>query len=200
MALTPLIRGLLSAASANAIVMPMAIIVGTFILEDASTIIAGVLASKGAVDMTVALTSLYAGVILGDLGLYGVGRLALNHRWARRFADLEKVQPLREKLTDRVMFTVFAVRFLPGLRLPMYTASGFFCLPFGRFAVAVVAATLVWTSLLFGASFAFGAATAQTLGHWCWAGVTIAILALFLLAYSNSHGRRRASARRTPSR
>ncbi len=185
MALTTAISGLLTAASANTGVMPAAIIAGTFILEDASTIIVAALAAEGKISVALALLSLYVGIILGDLGLYALGRLAVNHGWARRLADRREVRPLGDWLDGRLMVTIFVARFMPGLRLPTYTASGFFRTSFHRFALAVVAATAIWTSLLFTVSFLFGTVAARILGGWLWGVVACLVLALFLLSRKN---------------
>lgn len=53
-----------------------AIIVATFILEDAATILAAMQSAAGDLSIPVALGSLYVGIVLGDAGLYGLGRLA----------------------------------------------------------------------------------------------------------------------------
>lgn len=172
---------LLAAGSANSALMPVAIVAGTFILEDAATVAVGVLAAEGDVSVATAALSLYAGIILGDFGLYAMGRLAGTQRWARRLADAEALKPFREWLDARLILTIFAVRFMPGMRLPTYTASGLFRVPFNRFGLSVVLATLVWTSLLFGVSYIFGVLTAETLGRWRWATVAIIPVALFLV-------------------
>lgn len=185
MTLTVAISGLLAAASANPVAMPAAILAGTFILEDAATIIVAALAAEGKVSVPLALLSLYVGIILGDLGLYALGRLALNHGWAKRFADRREVRPVGVWLDSRLMMTIFTTRFMPGLRLPTYTASGFFRTSFHRFALAVVAATAVWTSLLFAICFLFGAFTARILGSWLWVVVVCLALTLFLLGRKN---------------
>ena len=169
--------------------LPLAIVLATFVLEDATTIIVGVLAADGHISITEGLAALYAGIVLGDLGLYALGRLAASHRWAERFVEHDAVAPFRFWLESRLILTVFTVRFVPGLRLPTYTASGFFRMPFRRFAVSVVAATTVWTTLLFAASYFLGALTADTLGTWRWPlGIGLAA-AIFLVARSNARKR-----------
>jgi membrane protein DedA with SNARE-associated domain len=179
------IGALLAAASANTALMPVAIVAGTFILEDAATVAVAVFAAGGQVAVATALVSLYAGIILGDFGLYAIGRLAATQHAARRFADAKALQPFRAWLDARLVVTIFAVRFMPGMRLPTYTASGLFRVPFGRFGLSVILATLVWTTLLFGVSFAFGVLTADKLGHWRWATVVLIPVALFLVGRVN---------------
>ena len=57
-------------------------------------------------------------------------------------------------LNGRVFRVVLVSRFLPGLRLPTYTTCGFVGADLRQFALAVVIATICWTSLLFGVSCA----------------------------------------------
>lgn len=179
----------LAFAGATPFLLPVIIVLATFVLEDATTILAGVLAADGSVGVAEALLALYAGIVLGDFGLYALGRLAGGHRWAVRLVEHETVAPFRAWLETRLVFTVFAVRFVPGLRLPTYTASGFFKLPFRRFAITVVAATAIWTTLLFAASYFFGAVTADSLGIWRLPlGLSVAVV-LFFWARSNAHKR-----------
>lgn len=179
------------AATLPATTLPAAIIIGTFILEDATTILVGILAAAGYVAVPVALVSLYVGIILGDYGLYAAGRLANIWPLARRFAEQQGVRGLGAWIRNRPAVTVFWVRFVPGLRLPIYTASGFFQASFGRFALAVVAATLIWTSGLFAAAFTFGSATTKLLGEWRWVIAFIAVLALLITARLNARRRLR---------
>lgn len=179
------VAGLLSTALSQPAVLPLAIIAGTFILEDATTVLVGVAVAAGQCSLPVALLSLYAGVILGDLGLYGLGRAASSHRWARRLARAERLLPLRAWLDHHLVVAVFSARFMPGLRLPTYTATGFFGMPLRRFAVGVIAATLVWTSLLFAGAVLFGTATEDVLGQWRWpVGVALTVLLLWLVRSS----------------
>ena len=160
--------------------LPIAIILSTFILEDAAMVGAGVLAADGVISTPLALISLYAGIVLGDFWLYGMGRLAITHPRIRRWVKHERVAPLKDWLDDQLFSAVTATRFLPGMRLPTYLACGFFSLPFKRFAVAVISGAIIWVPLLFGAAFYFGYYTLDWLGLWRW---PIALGAVFILGY-----------------
>lgn len=166
--LTHLVDSIVIGSLVHVWLVPLGIIIGTFILEDATTIIVGVLAADGDIEILLALFSLYAGIILGDFWLYGMGYLAANHKWARWFVNHERYEPIRSWLEERMETAVFTSRFVPGMRLPTYTAAGFLRLPFRRFVGPVVIGTLIWTSLFFAASYEFGNATAGVLGPWRW--------------------------------
>ena len=68
----------------------MLIVLGTFVLEDAATVLAAMDVQVGRVALVVALASLYAGIVLGDLGLYGMGRLAAQAPWAARLVPCSR--------------------------------------------------------------------------------------------------------------
>ncbi len=66
---------------------------------------------------------------------------------------------------------MFVSRFLPGARLPTYTACGYFRADFRRFALAAIGATLIWTTMLFGVSLHLGHYMVEHLGAWRWVGM-----------------------------
>lgn len=63
---------LLSVAGAAWWSKALAVIIGTFILEDATTMIAAMAVDEGRLSVPLALVALYIGVAVGDLGLYGL--------------------------------------------------------------------------------------------------------------------------------
>lgn len=163
------------------LVLGLAIALFTFVLEDAATVASGLLSAEGLIHPLWALTALYAGIVLGDFGLYGFGRLARENRWARRLLENRSVTLTRDWMGRRLFATVFGARFLPGLRLPTYTACGFFSLSFMRFALYAAVAAAAWTTLLFIIIFSFGRWAVEELGPWRWvlgAAMVVAILVL----------------------
>jgi membrane protein DedA with SNARE-associated domain len=155
-------------------VAALAIIAGTLIHEDIATVATGILVADGTVSLAAALPALYAGIVVGDLGLYGVGRLISRNRMARRVGNAKRFSALKAWLDTRLVAGVFIVRFLPGLRVAAYTTYGFFAMPFGRFVTSVLLAVGIWTSGLFYLSFAYGALTANWLGMLRWPLIVIA--------------------------
>ena len=157
------------------------ILLGTFVLEDAATILAALDVQVQQVSLAVALVALYLGIVLGDLGLYGLGKLAVSTPWARRWAPPDRFSHSRDWLRGRVFTVVFVSRFLPGARLPTYTACGYFGASLPRFAMAAIVATLIWTTLLFSISLHVGRFMAEHLGVWRWAGMAGFALTVILV-------------------
>ena len=155
----------------NPVVQGVLILLGTFVLEDAATVLAAMDVEVGQVTILIAIVALYIGIILGDLGLYGLGRLAVATPWARRWAPPERFARGGQWLREHVVKTVFISRFVPGARLPTYTACGYFHASLRRFALASVGATLIWTTLLLGVSLHLSLYLSDHLGAWRWAGM-----------------------------
>ncbi len=164
------LAGLSTLAGHKAWLQAVVIVLGTFVLEDAATVLAAMQAQSGQLRIEVALAALYAGIVLGDLGLYGLGALSSRVPMVARWVPPGRMRQGRAWLDGRVFRVVFISRFIPGARLPTYTACGFLHANLRRFALAAVVATLVWTSLLFGVSLKVGALLIEHLGAWRWAG------------------------------
>jgi len=172
---------MLGAASGSRWLQAGAIIVGTFILEDAATLLAAMQVATGGVSLGVALGALYTGIVLGDLGLYGLGRLSVTNAWARRLVPQRRQDMGREWASRRMIPIVLVTRFVPGLRLPTYTTLGYLRAPVRRFALAAILATLIWTSGLFFISMRLGLVMMRYLGIWRWAGLAVFCLLLIIV-------------------
>jgi membrane protein DedA with SNARE-associated domain len=164
------IKSLLALAGHSAWFQAGAIILGTFILEDAATVMAALQVQEGALPMGLALVSLYTGIVLGDLGLYGLGWLSARMPWVARRLPPHRQETVRAWISGHIFKVVLVSRFLPGLRLPTYTTCGFVGADLRQFAVAAIAATACWTSLLFAISLKLGQFLMDHLGAWRWAG------------------------------
>lgn len=195
MGLINFVHAILNDSLAHTYLIPLAIIAGTFILEDATTMFVGILAADGVIGIPLAMLSLYLGIILGDFGLYWMGYLAANHRWAEWFVNHERYEPIRAWLEERFEGAVFSSRFVPGMRLPTYTAAGFLQLPFRRFVPPVVIGTLIWTSLFFGGAYVFGNVAAAWLGVWKWPAGILVIAGWF--AFNHARMQRRLAKEKT---
>lgn len=175
-----------------------AIIAATFIHEDIATVATGMLVADGVTSVGVALPALYAGIVAGDLGLYGIGRLVALNRISERFAGGSRFSALKLWLDERLVAGVFLVRFLPGLRMPAYTTYGFFAMPFKRFVVSVIFAASLWTTGLFFLSYQFGTLTAEWLGLLRWPAIIFAAILPLIAIERMIRGRVPADAKDGP--
>ncbi|MBW4023138.1 MAG: hypothetical protein HIU92_08325 [Proteobacteria bacterium] len=168
----------LTAALRHPIVQVLSVIGATFILEDAATVVTAMQVQAGSMSLEIGLGSLYAGIILGDLGLYGLGRLAAHLPWLERFIPARRRDIGRDWLNSRLARVILVSRFLPGLRLPTYTTCGFLRTSFLVFAGTAIFATLIWTSLLFTVSMKLGHYIMGYLGAWRWVGIGVFCIVL----------------------
>jgi membrane protein DedA with SNARE-associated domain len=133
---------------------------GTLVSEDLTSISAGLLAREGVLDLLPAIAACTAGVYVGDLGLWALGRVvgrrALRWNWIARRVNPTMLANLGVRLDGRMGLAVLASRFLPGSRLPMYLALGIS----GRRPLAFVAwsflAVVLWTPALVWLTCVFG--------------------------------------------
>jgi len=172
---------MLAAASGAKPLQAATIILGTFILEDAATLLAAMQVASGGLSLPLALASLYAGIVLGDLGLYGLGLLSASNAWARRLVPQRRRDLGRDWVSSRMLPLVLVSRFVPGLRLPTYTTLGFLRAPLLKFAAAAILATLLWTTGLFWISLKLGVLMMRYLGIWRWAGLAVFLIVLVLV-------------------
>jgi membrane protein DedA with SNARE-associated domain len=131
-----------------------------------------------------ALSALYAGILLGDMGLYGIGRLIALHRFWGGVLNRKRAAAFRAWLHGRLLPGVLAARCLPGLRLCAYVTFGFFAMPLPRLIACDVLAASIWTTGLFYLSYEFGALTLHWLGYWSWPAVILAFgVPIFLIQH-----------------
>lgn len=195
------VAAMLQASAHHPVLAGGAIIIGTFILEDAATVLAAMQVQTGGIPWDVAVVSLYVGIVLGDMGLYGLGALASGSSGVQSLAARLVPSPRQAHgkrwLSERVFRVVFISRFIPGARLPTYTACGWLRVSFRRFVLAAVVATSIWTTLLFVLSLRVGRLLTEHLGAWRWAGAVgfaaVVVIAGRLIAGIQEPGRETGS-------
>ncbi|OGG48841.1 hypothetical protein A3G63_02085 [Candidatus Kaiserbacteria bacterium RIFCSPLOWO2_12_FULL_52_8] len=181
----PFLIHLIDGAIGSSVLLSLAIILGTFVLEDPTVVIVGVLASDGVISLPLAIVSLYTGVILGDIVFYYIGWLASTHPKLHQYVDHDYVATFRAWLESRYVLTIFSARFIPGSRFPTYAASGFLRSPFSTFVLTAIVATSIWTTVLFFISYWFGSVTGEWFAKERWIIAIVFILVLFLVARYN---------------
>ncbi|MEM6795953.1 MAG: alpha/beta fold hydrolase [Acidobacteriota bacterium] len=127
------------------------LMVATLVSEDLTCIAAGLLVAQGSLGFTAATLACGAGIFVGDMGLYALGRLGrpfLSHpplRWWIKAKDLERSRRWFEEKGPRV---VLVSRFVPGTRLPTYVGAGLLAMNPLVFALYLIVPVALWTPLL----------------------------------------------------
>ena len=126
----------------------------TFISEDAACITAGAFAAQGKISFAMAISACFAGIFVGDILLYWIGRIfgnsIVNTKLFRRFVSEKSISKASRWLEKRGAAAVFLSRFITGLRLPTYLAAGFLRTDFLKFTIHFLLASAIWTPLLIG--------------------------------------------------
>lgn len=144
----------------------ISLVFGTLISEDLTSIGAGLLVRDGQIALVPAIAACVTGVFAGDLGLWLLGRLVgrrlLEFPYAKRRLTAEMLSEISSSLDARLPAAVFASRFLPGSRLPMYVAAGILGTRPAAFIAWSLLAVLVWTPLVVLVTVQFGSALTTT--------------------------------------
>lgn len=165
---SPVLQGLLAAFA-------------TFILEDPTTVGCGLLVADGKMAFATAMIGVSVGIALGDVGLYGFGRLLGPRVIGRGPLTEARYRRASSWFERNLVLAVVASRFMPGMRLPTYVSAGVLRARLGRFVAAAVVASLVWTFLLLELTVFLGEKTLPLLGNLRWPMVGVALLFLILL-------------------
>ena len=159
----------------NPVLLALLVLLGTYVLEDAAIVTAALLSADGLLPSGLAFLALFIGIFTGDLGLYFLGRYLNRIPYLKSWLDLKIFLKARLWFDRKMITTVLLVRVIPGLRLPVYTAYGFFNLSFSFFSILVLIASLIWTTAVFYFFVAIGSMFWSELGYWKWALLPVII-------------------------
>src|SRR5215470_609872 len=124
---------------AQALLASTAIVLLSFISEDAATISSALSIFGGPISWPLGFATCFAGIWLGDLGLYSLarwlGKPILQSRWVARFANAAAIEHCQARFNQCGSLALLASRFVPGTRLPTYLAAGLLSMPLTRFAL-----------------------------------------------------------------
>lgn len=128
--------------------------------EDVILFSAGLMSYYGAADVRIMILVCVAGVLLGDSSVFMIG--ARYGRKVRKISFVKKMLParrmkmIRRKLHEQGNKVIFAARFMPGLRTPIFFSAGTLHLPFRVFffydglAAMISVPTVVFAIFYFG--------------------------------------------------
>lgn len=136
------------------------ILLTTFITEDGACFAAGALVSQGKISFAVALAACFSGILIGDIGLYWIGRIfgkpLSNTRIFKYFVSDVSLAKASKWIDEKGALAIVISRFISGLRMPTYLVAGFLKISFPKFAFYFFVATIIWTPILVSSSaFAF---------------------------------------------
>ncbi len=133
---------------------------GLPIPEDITLVVGGVLAYYGLCNVWVMIAVCLAGVMVGDSIVYGLGRKygrELTRKWFfRRILSEERLELVQSKFQKYGNKLIFAARFMPGLRAPIFFSAGVLHLPFRVFFSFDGFAAILSVPAIIGSVYHFG--------------------------------------------
>jgi membrane-associated protein len=188
--------GLLHAAVAGLAFAETAMFLDLLVPGEVGMVVAGAAAHRGGVGWPGLVAAGAAGAVLGDSCSYLLGRLAASGRLPGssrllRRADAS-VERARRFFARRGGLAVFLGRWVGALRAVVPFVAGTVRMPYGRFLVANVAASVGWVASVTGAGWVLGSAAAETVDR---IGLGVSLVAVAgLAAWFLVRRRRRVSA------
>jgi membrane protein DedA with SNARE-associated domain len=139
----------------NSVLPVLGIIAAGFLSEDGATVTGAALAATKMLDARLAFLGVFAGLWIGDFGVYAAARTAGNllqahpriSSWLSRKLHLDSRHPVARQS----VITLGISRFLPGTRVPAYIAAGLFAMPVVSFAATTALTAAIWTGAAFAA-------------------------------------------------
>jgi membrane protein DedA with SNARE-associated domain len=192
--------------AASTLTALIAIVGATFVSEDLTTVSVGLGIRDGLLPPLPALIACALGILIGDVGLWAIGRVAGRRvlTWpAMRRLPLDSVRALAAWADRHPAAAMLWSRCLPGTRVPLYLAAGIWGERPWRLLAWMGVAVSLWTPLLLIATMTLGTAIAAPLHGWfgsSWAARAIAgavMLVVLRIAAScaSVDGRRRLAIR-----
>lgn len=124
----------------------VALFFGTFFLEDLALGSALILITDGKISYGLGLTSCFLGITIGDLVLYGLGRVLSKYPGLMQNQFLNGVSRRLSAFKDSELIPVSIIfsRFIPGTRAITYILSGFLEYSFLNFLGLTLLTVFIW--------------------------------------------------------
>lgn len=151
----------------------------TFGTEDGTCLTAGILIQNGLIEYYEACLACGMGIFVGDLGLYGLGRLAgrISIPYLNSWKLKSKWYP-QSSNTKTWIQLLFASRFLPGTRTILYFSAGFTGFSFPFFALTMGTAAIIWVPGLVWVAWIWGFRFQEDLVFWVYSLLGIIFILL----------------------
>lgn len=125
-------------------------LIGPFIQEDAAVLGAASASVSGIgtpMGMFIAIT---VGLTISDLWKYWLGRAAISQPWAKKHAENPRILKAKDSIVHNLGKSIMIARFVPGTRIPLYIAAGFFQASFLKFSGFIFLSALIYIGVAFG--------------------------------------------------
>lgn len=151
----------------------------SFVQEDFAVLTGGVFVINKELPLLFAFLSLYLGIIISDIGIYGLGVAARSIPWTQKYLLNSNVQYAKKKIEKGLIPSVSLCRLCPGLLFPTFVACGWLGIPFLHFTLITVVAAAVYAVTLLFLITTIGAPIVHQIGTAGWVillGVSISVI------------------------
>jgi len=121
-----------------------------FIQEDAAVLGAAGVSVSGMANPVILFAAVTTGLTMSDLWKYWLGRAAITQSWARKYAERPSIAKAKDNIVNNLGKSLLVARFIPGARIPLYIAAGFFKASFLKFAAFIILSALIYIGIAFG--------------------------------------------------
>src|SRR5215217_7354723 len=139
-----------------------------FAHEDLAIVLGGYIVVNDLMPLGLVAAAIYAGMVVSDFALYGLGAGARRLPWVSRWAVDHNVKNFGDALTRNLFGLVALCRVVPGLVFVASVACGWTRVRFGRFAVASLLVSALYLPLMLYLVIVFGDALDDHVGLWTW--------------------------------
>ena len=134
--------------------------IGVPLPEDVTLFAAGLMSYYGVSQVWLMILVSMVGVLAGDLFIFFLGAQfgrQITRRWLfHKLLPDERLNAVQRKFHERGDKLLFAARFMPGLRAPIYFSAGTLHVPYRRFLFYDGTAALISVPAIIGSVYYFG--------------------------------------------
>lgn len=120
-----------------------------FVQEDAAVLGAASASVSGIGNPIGMFAAITLGLTLSDLWKYWLGRAAISQDWAKKHAESPKILKAKDSIVHNLGKSIMIARFIPGTRIPLYIAAGFFQASFLKFSMFIFLSALMYIGVAF---------------------------------------------------
>lgn len=130
-----------------------------------------------------AFVAIFAGIVVNNLLLYGLGASTRRHPWARRCLMNDFAVKLRRRLERHLVITFALSRLGQGMLTSALLGCGWLRVPPGRVAAMVIVTAAVYVPAMLAAAIWLGETVLRRFSEWAWiVPLTLLVVIAALLA------------------
>ena len=136
-------------------------LIAPFVQEDAAVLGAASASVSGIGSPMLMFIAITLGLTFSDLWKYWLGRAAISQGWAKKHAQSPKILKAKDNIVHNLGKSIMVARFIPGTRIPLYIAAGFFQASFLKFSIFIFVSALIYIGVAFALFNALGEVTGE---------------------------------------